>query len=413
MMTLPLIITICVLILIAYAFDITSRHTKIPTIIFLLLLGWGVKKLTEVFNLNLIDLGPLLPVFGTIGLILIVLEGGLDLEINKQKKKLIKKAVWSALLPLAALCLFIGIAIHLLNKSSLMDSLINAVPFCIISSAIAIPSVQNLNNKLKEMVIYESSMSDILGVILFNFLIRSEVIEASSFLIFGLQIFVMLIISLVASMGLAFLIKKIDHQVKLIPIMMMVVLIYSVAKAYHLPALLFILIFGLFLNNLDEFKNISFIRQLEPKKLDIEVHRFSRLVAETAFLIRTIFFILFGYTITVEKLFNLSTLSYAFLIVVLILVVRFVQIKISRLKINPILFIAPRGLITIMLFISIPLKDRIAFVSESLVLQVIILSILVMMLGLMFHRPSKQMTVESSSEPGSLSFRKETNFNAL
>lgn len=391
MMALPLIITICILLLIAYAFDITSRHTKIPTIIFLLLLGWGVKQITEVFELNLINLNPLLPVFGTIGLILIVLEGGLELEINRQKKDLIKNSFWSALLPLAALCIIIGLGIHFVSSTNLMDSFINAVPFCIISSAIAIPSVQNLTNKLKEMVIYESSMSDILGVILFNFLIRNEFINASSFLIFGLQILLMLIISLVASLCLAFLIKKIDHQVKLIPIMIMIVLIYSVAKVYHLPALLFILIFGLFLNNLDEFKNISFIKKLEPKKLDLEVHRFSKLVSETAFLIRTIFFILFGYTITIKNLLDGSTIIYALLIVALILVIRFVQLKISGLKPTPILFIAPRGLITIMLFISIPLNDRVSFVDESLILQVIILSILIMMFGLIFNGSSKEL----------------------
>jgi len=313
-MTLHLIITICLLILIAYGFDITSRHTKVPTIFFLLLLGWGLKKMAVAFELDLININLLLPIFGTIGLILIVLEGGLELEINKEKKTIIKTALWSALIPLLILALIIGLGIHFYFGADLMDSFINAVPFCVISSAIAIPSVQNLDKKEKEMVIYESSMSDIIGVVLFNFLVSNEVIRLTSFLNFGIQVFIMLVISLVSSMGLAFLIKKIDHQVKLIPIMMMMVLIYSIAKAYHLPALLFILIFGLFLNNLDEFKKFKFIRYLEPDQLELEVHRFTRLVAEAAFLIRSIFFILFGYTITVSNLLNTSTIGYAVLI---------------------------------------------------------------------------------------------------
>lgn len=389
-MTLHLIITICLLILIAYGFDITSRHTKVPTIFFLLLLGWGLKKMAVAFELDLININLLLPIFGTIGLILIVLEGGLELEINKEKKTIIKTALWSALIPLLILALIIGLGIHFYFGADLMDSFINAVPFCVISSAIAIPSVQNLDKKEKEMVIYESSMSDIIGVVLFNFLVSNEVIRLTSFLNFGIQVFIMLVISLVSSMGLAFLIKKIDHQVKLIPIMMMMVLIYSIAKAYHLPALLFILIFGLFLNNLDEFKKFKFIRYLEPDQLELEVHRFTRLVAEAAFLIRSIFFILFGYTITVSNLLNTSTIGYAVLIMALIIVVRFVQLKVSKVALTPMLYIAPRGLITIMLFLSVPIGSKIAFINDPLVLQVIILTILTMMIGLIMHRPLKQ-----------------------
>lgn len=386
-MTLSLIITICVLILIAYSFDITSKHTKIPTVIFLLILGYTVKKLVFLFNLQIVDVSKLLPIFGTLGLILIVLEGALELQLNKKKLPVIKKSLWSAILPLATLCLLIGVGVHLYTGDSLLDSFLNAAPFCVISSAIAIPSVQNLNPANKEFVIYESSMSDIIGVILFTFLIGNEVIQVSSFLHFGFQIFLILIISFIASLALAFLIKHIDHHVKMIPIMVMVVLVYAIAKIYHLPALVFILILGLFLNNLDEMKNISFIRRLDPTHLDAELRRFARLAAEAAFLIRTIFFLLFGYFIKAENLLNVDTIGYAFIILALILVVRFIQLKITKTPIHPMLFIAPRGLITIMLFLEIPYARKVLLMNESLLMQVIVLTILTMMLGLMFHKP--------------------------
>lgn len=44
---------------------------------------------------------------------------------------------------------------------------------------------------------------------------------------------------------------------------------------------------------------------------------------------------------------------------------------------------APRGLITILLFLSIPASKQIAIANKSLVIQVIILCALVMMIGLM------------------------------
>lgn len=392
-MTLSLIITICVLILIAYSFDITSKHTKIPTVIFLLLLGYVVKKLVLLFNLKIVDVSSLLPIFGTLGLILIVLEGALELQLSKEKLPLIKKSWWSAFLPLAALCLLIGVTVHIYTGDSLLDSLLNAAPYCVISSAIAIPSVQNLNPANKEFVIYESSMSDIIGVILFTFLLGNEVIQVSSFLHFGFQILLILVISFIASIALAYLIKKIDHHVKMIPIMVMVVLVYAIAKIYHLPALVFILILGLFLNNLDEMKHISFIRKLDPTQLDAELRRFALLAGEAAFLIRTIFFLLFGYFIKAEDLLNLDTLPYAFIIIALILIVRLIQFKITKTPVHPMLYIAPRGLITIMLFLEIPYARKVLVMNESLLMQVIVLSILTMMLGLMFYKPKKNEAV--------------------
>jgi hypothetical protein len=66
-----------------YLFDLTAR-TKIPSVILLLLLGWMVRD-NLLFDINLPDLTATLPVLGTIGLILIVLEGSLELELNRSK----------------------------------------------------------------------------------------------------------------------------------------------------------------------------------------------------------------------------------------------------------------------------------------------------------------------------------------
>ena len=95
-MTTPIIITFCLLILLAYIFDLSSQKTKIPTVILLLLLGWGIQQLTFFLKVQVPDLKPLLPIIGTIGLILIVLEGGLELEFNHSKLPKIKQASLSA-----------------------------------------------------------------------------------------------------------------------------------------------------------------------------------------------------------------------------------------------------------------------------------------------------------------------------
>lgn len=381
-MTIPLIITICALLLLAYCFDITSSKTKIPSVILLLVLGWGVHKATDNFEIKVPDLTPVLPVLGTVGLILIVLEGSLELELNKSKFAFVGKTSLIALLPMLLLSFGLAFAFQYLGNTTFKIGLANAIPFAIISSAIAIPSAQNLMNHDKAFITYESSLSDIFGVILFNFITLNDNIGSDSFGHFVLELIIILIVTFVCTIGLAFLLSKIKHHVKFAPIILMIVLIYAISKVYHLPALIFILLFGLFLGNLDEIKHHKFIKLLKPDFLKSEVHKFKELTTEIAFLVRALFFLVFGYLIKLDELLNTSTIVWAIGITIGIFLIRYLALKLFKKTIKPILFIAPRGLITILLFLTIPVSQVIPIANNSLVIQVIILSALVMMVGL-------------------------------
>ena len=378
------------MLLIAYVFDLTSSKTKIPSVILLLLLGWVVRQLTTWFEIQLPDFSPMLPVLGTIGLILIVLEGSLELELNKSKFGLIKKSFVGALIPMLALAFLLAFLFHYLGHFGLKDSLINAIPFCVISSAIAIPSVRNLSSHNKQFVIYESSLSDILGVLIFNFLALNETINTVSFGHFALQLLIITVVSFIATIGLSYLLNKIEHHVKFVPIILLVVLIYTISKIYHLPGLIFILLFGLFIGNLDELKQFKLIERFKPEELNKEVNKFRELTIEVAFLVRALFFLLFGYLIETAEVLNTDTLLWALAIVFFIFLFRAVQLKLSKLPLQPLLYIAPRGLITILLFLSIEPTHTILLVNKSLIIQVIILTALLMMVGLIRNKTQKQ-----------------------
>lgn len=386
-MTTTIIITFCVLLLIAYVFDLTASKTKIPSVILLLLLGWAVRQLTLILDIHLPDFSPILPVLGTIGLILIVLEGSLELELNKSKFGLIRKSFFGALVPMIALAFLLAFAFRYFGHFGLKDSLTNAIPFCVISSAIAIPSVRNLSSHNKEFVIYESSLSDILGVLIFNFLALNETIDRFSFGNFGLQLLIITVVSFIATIGLSFLLSKIEHHIKFVPIILLVVLIYAVSKIYHLPGLIFILLFGLSIGNLDELKRFKWIEKFKPDELNKEVNKFKELTIEAAFLIRALFFLLFGYLIETSEVLNADTFIWALAIVFFIFAFRLIQLKLSKLPLQPLLFVAPRGLITILLFLSIEPTHTISLVNKSLIIQVIILTALLMMFGLMANKP--------------------------
>ena len=386
-MTTTIIITFCILLLIAYVFDLTSSKTKIPSVILLLLLGWAVKQLTVLLDINLPDISTILPVLGTVGLILIVLEGSLELELNRSKFGLIRKSFLGALIPMIALAFLLAFAFRYFGQFGLKDSLTNAIPFCVISSAIAIPSVRNLSPLNKEFVIYESSLSDIFGVLIFNFLVLNETINTVSFGLFSLQLLIITVVSFIATIGLSYLLSKIDHHIKFIPIILLVVLIYAVSKVYHLPGLIFILIFGLSIGNLDELKQFKWIEKFKSDELNKEVKKFKELIVEGAFLVRALFFLLFGYLIETIEVLNTDTLLWSVSIVFFIFAFRTIQLKLSKLPLQPLLFVAPRGLITILLFLSIEPTHTISLVNKSLIIQVIILTALVMMFGLMANKP--------------------------
>ena len=388
-MTTTIIITFCVLLLIAYVFDLTSSKTKIPSVILLLLLGWSVRQLTVLLDIHLPDFSPILPVLGTVGLILIVLEGSLELELNKSKLGLIKKSFLGALIPMIALAFLLAFAFMHFGHFGFKVSLTNAIPFCVISSAIAIPSVRNLSSENKEFVIYESSLSDIIGVLIFNFLALNETIDLFSFGNFALQLIIITVISFIATIGLSFLLSKIEHHIKFVPIILLVVLIYAVSKIYHLPGLIFILIFGLSIGNLDELKRFKWIEKFKPDELNNEVNKFKELTIEGAFLVRALFFLLFGFLIETSEVLNSETFIWALGIVFFIFAFRFIQLKFSKLSVQSLMFVAPRGLITILLFLSIEPSQTISLVNKSLIIQVIILSALLMMIGLMVNKPQK------------------------
>ncbi len=385
-MTIPLIITICILLILAYVFDITSSKTKIPSVILLLTLGWVVGQSASYFEITIPDLSPILPVLGTVGLILIVLEGSLELELNKSKFSFVGKALQIAFLPMLVFSFGLAFAFQYFGNTTFKIGLANAIPFAIISSAIAIPSAQNLLSKNKEFITYESSLSDIFGVIFFNFITLNDNIGTTSFGHFILELSLILFISFISTIGLAFLLSKIKHHVKFAPIILMIVLIYAISKIYHLPALIFILLFGLFLGNIDEVKHNKFIQRLQPEILNKEVHKFKELTSEIAFLIRSLFFLLFGFLIKVSELLNTETVVWALGITTAIFVLRLLFLKIFKQTIKPLIFIAPRGLITILLFLSIPMSQTIETANKSLIIQVIILSALVMMVGLMANK---------------------------
>lgn len=404
-MTTGILITICSLLLAAYVFDISASRTRIPAVILLLALGWGLHQGTDWFDIQLPNLAPVLPLLGTIGLILIVFEGALELDLERKNLPMMGKAALMAFLPLALMAFGLAWAVNFFLGVPFLVALTNAIPFAIISSAIAIPTASGFRKADKEFVIYESSISDILGVLLFNFVMLNETFEAGKFGTFGLDLLVILAISFIATVGLAFLLSRIKHHVKFAPIIVIIVLVYGVSKVYHLPGLILIMVFGLFLGNLDRLADFKWVQRLRPEVLEHEVSKLKELVIEGAFLVRSLFFLLFGFQIETSTLLNPDSMTWALGICGGIYLIRAICLMLMRIKWKPLLFIAPRGLITVLLFLSIPAERSLPTFGQSLVIQVVLISSLMMMVGTILGKgergePEPELAQEQLVEEG-------------
>ena len=375
------IILLCSLILLSYVFDLTAHLTKIPSMVLLLIIGLVVRMLAYRFNIHLPVLDPLLPILGTIGLVLIVLDGALEIELGLHKLKFIGRTISTAFLSIAIFCAIFALIIHKLYNAPYTICLINAIPFAVISSSVAIPTAQILSPTKKEFIVYESSFSDILGIIIFNFLLRGNNYLTSS-VKFSAGVIAIIAISAVASLFLGFLLNRITHSVKFLPILTILVFLYAASKAVHLPALIMVLIFGLFINNSGWIMRIEVFKSLgAPISADI-LKSFKQVVGEFTFLVRSFFFLIFGYLINLYEIASITLALSAAAIVILALSARAGVLSALKVPKGAVLYIAPRGLISILLFLSIPEKSRLYSLNKELLTLVIVFSAAAMAIGL-------------------------------
>jgi len=370
------------LIVLSYIYNIVANRTRIPSAVLLLLTGILLNYIGRYFGVVLNETNFYLELIGALGLIFIVLEGALDLKITQDRKLFIIQSFSSAFFVLAATSITIALILAKLLSLPIFTALIYALPLAIVSSAIAIPSAHSLPQEKKEFIIYETTFSDILGILAFQYLITSETIAIWSLGQIALDILLMGAIALASCIFLIYLMNHIKTELKLLLILAIVINVYTLSKIFHLPALLLILIFGLFLNNFSQLR--KFIPEyFHFEKITDIAEELKNLTIEFSFLLRTFFFILFGYTLNLASFGNQAVLEIGLLIMTAIILIRFVVLKfILKIHIFPEVFIAPRGLVTIILFYNIPQALSSPLFQEGIVYFVIIASSLLLTAGL-------------------------------
>jgi len=383
------------LLVLAFGANRLFRWTRIPDVVVLMVtgvvigpvLGWArADQFRDVTH-----------AFGTLALILILFEGGLDLNIRETLSHFPGGLLFGVVV-YAVTTASVGRVISASLGVNLRDGLLAGAVVGCTSSTIVLPVLQQwkAETPVKIVLLLESTLGDILAVLTVGFLIGSHRVGGGGSVVgdflsgFFSQVAISLVVSLLIGFGWGRLLPYLsDQRFWQVLTFSMVLLLYAGTERLRGSGLLAVLGFGLALSNLSGGRR-SLIPALfgfspgraEPHQQILSFH------AELSFLVRTFFFVLIGVVI------DLSGLRPIWLLLLgvtgAIYLARWISIQLCRWTWRglgssdreQILWMLPRGLITIVLAIEVvDVRGQSMSFLPPMSFAVILLTNLVLVLG--------------------------------
>lgn len=382
-------IAISIILIVSYFFNQVSKKYNIPSVILLIGLGIGVKEFLLASEIDFSSyIYETLELLGIVGLIMIILEASLELKLKKEKKRLLFQSFALGILSLAVTAFATAYLLHQFLIDDFSKAFTYAIPFSILSSTIIIPSLTNLSESKREFMIYESTFSDILGIMVFYFLIENVELGTSDIVMnVSRDIVITVVASFILSYGLVLLLQYLDVKVKLFFLIAILVLLYSIGKIFHLSSLVIIMVFGLVLNNHDLFFRGRMRRWIHRDAIHHILEDFHVVTMESSFVVRTFFFVVFGMSLDLSGIGDMTAISLALGILLVVYLVRmFLFRAIVKKHIYPQVWIAPRGLVTVLLFFSIPAALQDPHFNSTILMMVILVSGIIMSVALVSRK---------------------------
>jgi len=388
------------LLLIAYLLDLVGRKLKVPTVVLLIAAGMALREGFDLMNVHLRWVDPVVPIIGTLGLILIVLDGALDLRIRRERAHLDGVASGAAVGGfLVCTVLFAALFRYALGLDT-FPAVLMAFTFAVISSSVAIPSAAALPESSREFVVYESSLSDVLGVLAFYAWLDAHGVLGTFELNLTERVTVSLVIAAGAAVALHALLARIRGRVRFMPLLAALIFLYAAGKALHLSPLIIVLVCGLLLNNPELLERIWRVRDRHSPDYDRALADFKGLVGELTFATKSFFFLLLGYWTDLGHMSAPQAWWVTGLIVAIIVATRFALLAALRQpRAGQLTWVAPRGLITVLLFLAAAEHLALgAFPFGTVLLVVLITSMLVVLARRGEHRAllARAETAESA-----------------
>jgi cell volume regulation protein A len=378
------------LLMLAFIANRVFRVTRVPDVLVLMALGLLLGPVLGLVNPS--QLSSITNVLGTLAIILVLFEGGLELDLRRT----LQHFPGSLFLAMLAYGFSIALVALIVNKGlgmPLTTSLaVGAVLGCT-SSTVVLPVLQQLGARepVKVTLMLEASWGDVLAVLTVGLLlgVGSQGGPVARHVLQGLltQVGVAVVFASAAGILWSRLLPVLsDARFWQVMTFSIVLVLYAGTEALGASGLIAVLAFGLTLAN---FPGIDpRLRALEEESVSLQSQEsLLNFHSELAFLVRTFFFVLIG-AITDLKSFRGHTLLIAGVLGALFLA-RWLALQISRLAFRDVeakerelmLWIMPRGLITVVLALQVvAARSEVSFLS-ALAFAVILVTNLMVVVG--------------------------------
>lgn len=176
------------------------------------------------------------------------------------------------------------------------------------------------------------------------------------------------------------------------------VVLYALGKALHLSPLILVLGCGLLLNNPHLLEWNARLKALHTPGYDKTLSEFKGIVAELTFATKSIFFLMLGYWTNLEHMTDWRAWAIAAAIVAGIYASRLVILKLLWIPdARRLVWLAPRGLITVLLFLVASEREALGGFPFGAVMLVVLATATATAFA---HRGAAAVSVEVSATSG-------------
>lgn len=388
-----------VIILIGFFGSLSFERTKISDV--LVLLGVGIILGPVLKLLNPQILTHFAEYFGSLALMIILFEGGMDMDIDKLINEF-GTASLLVLLSFAMSTLSIAAFLYYIQGWDVTRSLLLGTILGCTSAAIVIPIINrmSLKEEIKTILSIESALSDVLAVILTVSLVEFVKLEhigiekplravASSFSI-------AIVSGVVAGLSWLKMLELFrERKYSYMTTLAAMLIVFAVVSFLGGSGPIAILIFGIILGNSHDFN--KFLKLKGHALLDETIKFFH---GEVTFFIRTFFFVYMGMMLSFNFM-NIRFLTLSFSLLLIIVLVRYISVGIIGLIYREkkedrfvMLSMLPRGLASAVLA-TIPVSANIegteGFIDYTF--AVIVLTNILMTVGVFIMERKTQIEI--------------------
>jgi len=295
--TASIIAFVGILVFLAHLFTSIFRRTKIPDVLFLVIIGVCVGPVLGLTSPDLF--GAVGPVFTIITLIIILFESGLTLKLNTVRSALGGAMTLAPLTYFLTMGIVAGITLWLTDLEVLPAFILGAI-VASTSEAIIIPLVRQLRvrEETTTLLSLESSVNDVLSIIITVTLVEAYVIGKFEVASVSGDLIASFIVAIIFGVIGAFIWSTLLNRIHAIKNAMFttpafVFVIFGIVETLGFSGAIAALVFGVTLGNIESI-NLSIFRPSngnEPVGLT-ETERI--FFSEVAFLLKTFFFVYLG-----------------------------------------------------------------------------------------------------------------------